>query len=327
MGIPACYFDGKTSRKFAVELAVEAGVAIVTGDIQRHCPIVDLRVSERVRNAARKVTFPDGAYLEILDRSAFNALLAITGYQDSLIVQMQQNWRATLLACFITAAILALGYIFGLPAISEAIAKALPERVERSIGQGTLAFLDERIMAPSQLPQDQRDAIVRRFKALAPPRENAPGYEIIFRKSKIGPNAFALPSGQIVLTDEIIKLVDNDDAVSGILAHELGHLHERHLMRRIIQSSMIGAGAAVLFGDVSAIVASIPTVMLDLKYSRDAEREADDYAMAMFKANGISLSKLTVLFEKIDAKSRESIPYLSSHPSPAERIARIRDAR
>ena len=327
MGIPGSYFDGKTSRKLTVELSVEAGIASITGDIQRDCPIVELRVSERVRNAARKVTFPDGAYFEVLDNADFNALLFATGYQDSLVVRMQQNWRGTLLACFITMAILILGYLYGLPSVSKIIANALPEKVERAIGRGTLDFLDEQIMAPSQLPLEQRDAIVRRFKALVPPRQGVPGYEIVFRKSKIGPNAFALPSGQIVLTDEIVKLVGSDDAVTGVLAHELGHLHEHHLMRRIIQSSVIGAAATVLVGDVSAIVATIPTVMLDLKYSRDAEREADDYAVAMFKANGMRLSELAILFEKINEKSGDSTPYLSSHPSPSERIERIRNAR
>lgn len=327
MGIAAFYFDGKTSRKFQVELTVEGGTAVITGDTQRHCPITDLHVSERMRNAARKVTFPDGAYLEIQDNAAFNQLLWETGHQESFVEQMQQSWRATLIAVVTTIAVLVLGYLYGLPAMSEVIAKTLPEKVERAIGQETLSFLDKRILAPSELPAAQQQAIVSRFNTLVPPQQGVPSYEIIFRKSKIGPNAFALPSGQIVLTDEIVKLVDNEDALMGVLAHELGHLHERHIMRRIIQSSAIGAVATVLFGDVSAVIANIPTVMLDMKYSRDAEREADDYAIAMFKANGINLSTLTLVFEKLEKESGEATPYFSSHPPPSERIERIQKAR
>ncbi|MFY0104218.1 M48 family metallopeptidase, partial [Acinetobacter baumannii] len=85
----------------------------------------------------------------------------------------------------------------------------------------------------------------------------------------------------------------------GVLAHELGHVHRRHLMRRLIQSSAIAATATLLFGDVSAVLANIPTVLLDLKYSRDIEREADDYAIAMFKANGLPRQKLALVFEKL----------------------------
>lgn len=327
MNVPAYYFDGKTSRRLSVVLAVENGLASISGEAERECPIADLRVSERVHNAARKVTFPDGAYLEILDPTAFNHLLAATGHQDSLVVRLQQSWRGAIVAVVATVAVLVLGYLYGLPLASEAIAKALPEKVERAVGSETLAFLDSHLLAPSQLAAERRDAIALRFKSLRPVGPNPPAYEIVFRKSKIGPNAFALPSGQIVLTDEIVKLVDNDDAVMGVLAHELGHLHERHLMRRLIQSSAIGAAAAALFGDVSTIVATVPTLMLDLKYSRDAEREADDYAVAMLKANGIGLSNLTYLFEKLGEKAGDPAPYLSSHPPSSERVERIRKAQ
>lgn len=327
MSIPAFYFDGKTSRRFHVRLSVEAGIATLSGDIDRQCGLDQLRVSERMKNTPRKLTFPDGAYLEVLDNAAFNTLLGETGFQDAWVTRVQQSWHGALLASVAILLALVGGYLYGLPAASEIIAKALPEKVERAIGTETLQFLDRSIFAPSQLPAAQRDAIVERFKALTAPERSATSYQILFRKSKVGPNAFALPSGEIILTDEIIKLAGNDDAVMGILAHELGHLHERHLMRRMIQSTAIGAAAAALFGDVSSLLVSVPTLMLDLKYSRDAEREADRYAIAMLRANGISTSHLADAFEKLDSEAKGTAPYLSSHPPTAERIETIRGAR
>ncbi|MGH8806424.1 MAG: M48 family metallopeptidase [Noviherbaspirillum sp.] len=327
MLVPAFYFDGKTSHRFAVSLTVQEGIAVISGDVHRQCPLADLRVSERLRNASRKVTFPDGAYLEILDNAAFNTLLRQTGHEDSMVVRMQQSWRGALIASLLTIALLALGYLYGLPAAANAIAKTLPENVAHMIGRETLAFLDSRMLAPSRLPTERQAAIVEGFKSLAPPQEGMPRYEILFRKSQIGPNALALPSGQIVLTDELIELADSDDAVMAVLSHELGHLHERHLMQRIIQGATIGAVATVLFGDASSVIANIPTVMLDLKYSRDAEREADDYAIAMMKANGISLAPMVRTFEKLGEKSGDPAPYLSSHPPTEERIEWIRKAQ
>lgn len=311
---------------YRVTLSVDAGIATIAGEAERTCRLGDLRVSERTRNNRRKVTFPDEAYLEIHDSNAFDALLAETGYRDSAVVRMQQSWRRTLIAALLVAAIFVLGYLYGLPLTAKIIADALPEKVERTIGNGTLAFLDQRIFSPSMLPAARRDAIAARFKALAPPQNDAPAYEIVFRKSRIGPNAFALPSGQIVLTDEMVRLIDNDDQLMSVLAHELGHLHERHLTRRIVQSSAIGAVMTMIFGDVSAIVANIPTLILDLKYSRDAEREADDYAIAMLKKNGIPLSQMIAGFEKMKDNNGESAPYLSTHPPTAERIEHIRQA-
>ncbi len=325
--IPALYFDGKTSRVHRVTLSVEDGIAVLSGDAERSCAIAELRVSERARNTSRKVTFPDEAYLEIHDTRAFDTLLAATGHQDSLVVRTQQSWRGTLIAFAATVLVLALGYVYGLPLAAEAIAKALPEKVERSISKGMLEFLDKRILAPSQLPVARQTEIATHFKQLQPPREGAPDYQLVFRKSNIGPNAFALPSGQIILTDELVKLLDNDEQIMGVLAHELGHLHERHLMRRIVQGSAIGAVITLIFGDVSAIIANIPTLLLDMKYSRDAEREADDYAIAMMKANGISLSQLASGFEKMQTQEKEPSSYLSSHPPTTERIAHIRNTR
>lgn len=324
MSIPAFYFDGKTSRRRAVSLTVDAGMAIVAGEAERQCPLADLRVSERLKNAPRKVTFPDGAYLEILDNEEFNALLESTGHQDSVVVKLQQSGRYSLLACAATVAVLVFGYLYGLPVLADVVAKALPANVERAIGQESLSFLDSRMFKPSELPQKRQQEIIERFAALTPPVADAPHYEIVFRKSLIGPNAFALPSGHIILTDEIVELLESEDALLGVLSHELGHLHERHLMRRIIQSSAVGATATVLFGDVSSVVANIPTLMLDLRYSRDAESEADDYAVAMLKANGINPGALADAFESLGKETVEPPPYFSSHPPATERIERIR---
>jgi Zn-dependent protease with chaperone function len=326
--IPASYFDGKTSRVHRVTLSVDAGMATITGEAERTAPITELRVSERTRNGIRKVTFPDDAYLEINNAPEFDALLTETGYRDSAVVRMQQSWRNALLGLIATIAILMLGYLYALPIAANLVAKALPQSVERSISAGTLEFLDKRVLAPSQLPAARREAIHKHFQMMVPPKEGAPSYEIIFRKSNIGPNAFALPSGQIIMTDEMVKLMNNDEQIMGVLAHELGHLHERHLMRRIVQSSAIGAVVTVMFGDVSSIIVTVPTMMLDMKYSRDAEREADDYAIAMMKANGVPLSQLSDSFERMKAKEgQEPPPYLSSHPSTDERIAHIKNAQ
>lgn len=323
MRIPAYYFDGISSRRHWVELSVQAGIATISGDAYREAPLSDLRVSERARHTPRKVTFPDGAYLEVLDNTAFAALLAETGHREPLVVTMQQSWRLTLIALVAIVAVMVLGYLYGLPAAAKTFAYALPEKAERAIGGEALGFLDKHMLAPSVLPAKRQQAIAARFGTLAASRPGAPRYELVFRKSRIGPNAFALPSGHIVLTDEIVNLVVDDEAIMGVLAHELGHLHERHLLRRLIESSAIGVAATALFGDVSSVIANIPTLMLDMKYSRDAEREADDYAGAMLQANGIPLSKLALVFEKLGERATDPAPYFSSHPVTSERIARI----
>ncbi|MFZ6760693.1 M48 family metallopeptidase [Undibacterium sp. Ji50W] len=329
--VAAIYFDGKTSRLHRVEFSVLGDTAYVreiTNDLHegvtRSCPLTELRVSERSRHAPRKVTFSDGAYVEITDHATFNTMLDSTGYQDSTVVQIQQSWSGTLAALIGTIIVLMLCYVYVLPNAARMVAFATPVSVERKLGNGVLEILDKQIFKPSVLPAARQAELSARFQRLRPPRGNSPTYHLVFRKSTIGPNAFALPSGDIIITDEIIKLMNDDDAIMGVLAHELGHLHERHLTRRIIQSSAVGAVATLLFGDVSAVVANIPTLMLDLKYSRDAETEADDYALRMLDANGIAREHLAVAFEKLDALAPGLSPYLSSHPAGSDRVMRIR---
>jgi Zn-dependent protease with chaperone function len=324
--VAGLYFDGRTSRAHRVNLTVEAGVVRLSGETERSCPLDQLHVSEPARHIGRKVTFPDEAYFEVQDAAAFDTLLEQTGYRDSSVVRMQRSRHGILFGVIATILVLVLGYLYLLPFAADAIARHLPAGVERTISKGTLEFLDQHVLKPSRLPAARQAEIVDHFRNLAPPQAGAPSYEIVFRSSRIGPNAFALPSGQIVLTDELAKLLDDDEIMS-VLAHELGHLHERHLMRRLVQSSAVGAVVTLLFGDVSAVVANIPTVLLDMKYSRDAERDADDYAIAMLKTNGIPLSHMADAFEQLKRKEGDGgMPYLSTHPPTAERIAHIRQA-
>lgn len=329
--VAAHYFDGQTSRLYHVTLGVADDCVVLAGDIERTAPLSDMRVSERSSHAARKVTFPDGAYLEVngaVDKAALLDLLHATGYRDSRTVRWQQSWRGALLALVGAIVVLLLAYIFVLPKASDWLARALPVSMERKLGQGMLDFLDQHVFLPSTLSVARQQDLAEHFRRLAMPDNDSASHRIVFRKSKIGPNAFALPSGDIVMTDEMVRLLPDDDAVMGVLAHEMGHLHERHLTRRIIQGSAVAAAATLLFGDVSALISAAPTMLLDLKYSRDIENEADAYAIAVFQKNGIALEHLAAVFIELDKLERGMpSPYLSSHPSSKERIARIRAAQ
>lgn len=328
MSIHASYFDGKTSRRCRVMLSVEDDMAIVSGEASRRCPLSALRVSEASQHGARLVTFPDGAYLEIEDQEGFGRMLAETGHTDTLVARLQQSWRATLLAALAMAAAILLMWRFALPLAGEMVAAMLPTAVERTLGDATLKAVDARMMEPTRLPADRQQRINARFAGLTQSAASAPRYELLFRKSRIGPNAFALPAGRIVLTDELAALLEGDeDALMAVLAHELGHLRHRHLMRRLVHGAAIGAASMALFGDASGLVAGLPALMLDLRYSREAEREADLYAAGFLKAGGLSAATLARALERLADGKEDGPAYLSSHPATEERIVRLRALR
>ena len=325
------YFDGVTSRAHRVTLAVRDDAVHLTGDAQRSTPLAEMRVAERIARAPRKLTFPDEATFEADDQAALDALLHATGHRDSIVVRAQQSWHSALAAICVTAGVLAVSYLFVLPAAADLVAHNLPVSVERQIGKGTLALLDRHVFSPSRLPEARRGELAARFARLVPPETvdgPAPEWHLVFRKSRIGPNAFALPSGHIVLTDEMVELLQDDDgAVMATLAHELGHLHGRHLTRRLVQGSVVAAAGLLISGDASSLVAGLPALALDLHYSRDAEREADDYAVALLERNGLPLVYLERVFQAFQSMEQDGphVPaYLSSHPDTADRLARVR---
>jgi Zn-dependent protease with chaperone function len=148
-----------------------------------------------------------------------------------------------------------------------------------------------------------------------------------FRTSRaIGPNAFALPGGIIVITDELVALAKSDDELLAVLAHELGHVRLRHTMRRLLESSAVAMLIAGITGDIastSSLAASAPAVLLQSKFSRDNETEADRFAFDLMRRAGIDPKYFAVLLARLEAK-RGPGPFpafLSSHPPSAERNA------
>ena len=327
--VDARYFDGRSSRARAVRLSVDDGHLDIVGDnITRRVPLTELRVSEPLAHAPRIVTLADGAFCEIADNAVFSQILAASGHRDSIVVTWQNRWRGAFIALLGLIAFLFVAYRWVLPVAAESAALRVPLAWEERLGREATAFLEKRVFSKTQLSSERRDALTDRFVAITP--EDGRHYAIRFRASKIGPNALALPGGAIYVTDELVELAPDDDAVLGVLAHELGHIERRHLMRRLFASAAVGAAAAVLFGDVSTVLAALPAILIELDYSREMEREADLYAVDLLRANGISTGSVATLFERMQKAHDKRGPksewptYLSTHPPTPERIELFR---
>lgn len=327
--VDARYFDGRSSRSHAVRLSVNDGDLDIAGDeVARREALSRLRVSEPLKHAPRIVTFDDGAFCEIADNATFSQILATSGHRDSWVVSWQNQWRGAVVAVFALIAFLFIVYRWVLPIAAEYAAVRVPVAWEENLGREATAFLEKRVFSATKLSEERRSALVERFEALAP--QDGRDYEIRFRASKIGPNALALPGGAIYVTDDLVELAPDDDAVIGVLAHELGHIEQRHLMRRLFSSAAVGAATAVLIGDVSTVLAAVPALLIDLDYSREMEREADLYAVELLRANGISTGSVATLFERMQTVHEKRGPqsdwptYLSTHPATPERVELFR---
>jgi len=330
VGLNAVYYDGKSARPRRVAIVLDGNTLVVRGnEVERRERLASLRVSEPLGAAPRIVTFADGAHCEIRDHDAFAQLLRDSQHKDGWVVRMQNRWGWALAAVMLTVAAVAAGYRWGLPAAAEWIAFRLPPRLLASMGESSLEFLDKGILHPSKLTAARQERLKQAFEGLEQPSKTSPAHTIVFRNGgPIGANAFALPNGTIVVTDQLVSSAKNDDEISGVLSHELGHLERRHSLRMLIQGSMVGFVVGWYVGDVSSVAAGLPSAMLQARYSRDFEREADAYAAQMLKLNGISPSVLAHMLERMQAKARKASAqtvdpfagYLDSHPATQERI-------
>ncbi len=153
-----------------------------------------------------------------------------------------------------------------------------------------------------------------------------------FRKGKgVGANAFALPSGIVVMTDEMVALARNDDELAAVLAHEAEHVRGRHGMRHILQNSMTVLIVSAVTGDIasiSSLASTVPTVLIDAKYSRDFEREADAAVAVYLRSRKIPLKRYADILARLQAELDKKVPgesmparnYLSTHPPTEDRI-------
>jgi Zn-dependent protease with chaperone function len=330
--IPVTYFDGRTSRARPATLAVEARQAVLrddTGAELRRAAWSDVRVSERVRHAPRLVTFADGAFCQITDHAAFDRVLAAAGHREGLVSRAQSSWRVAGLALPVLLAVLMLGYFVVVPWCAGMVARAVPTQVEADLGGMALASLDQSFVKPSQLPAATQDRIRSDFAALALPLDAGHHYQILFRQGgDLGANAVALPGGAIVVTDELVRLVGTGPGMMGVLAHEAGHVAMRHGLKQVIQGSALGALSAYLFGDLSTVLAGVPAAMLTLRYSRDHEREADDFAIKVMQRNGLSPAALADVLTRLASQGKEgrAPAFLSTHPQTRARIEALRSA-
>jgi Zn-dependent protease with chaperone function len=151
----------------------------------------------------------------------------------------------------------------------------------------------------------------------------------------MGPNAFALPGGTVVMTDDLAKLATDDDQLSAVLAHEIGHVRGRHGLRLGLQAAGVAALTAALFGDavsITGLAVTLPTAILQNGYSRELETEADEYAFQRLREVGLSptaFAEMMQLFEKEHEKylgKGASMDYFSTHPATAKRIERALQA-
>ncbi len=350
--IKGWWYPSGSSARHDAELSYNGSLFTVTPS--QSSPItggfLELEISPRVGNIARKVMLPDGSLFETKDNDAVDALLRRSGHRaqrSGLLYQLETKWPwigaavvATLLSLFATTR-------WGIPWVSREIAYSLPMSANEMISRETLELLDELILDDSQLPQSRQQHIRAHFeKYLVPLQEEEFPYRLHFRSMQNTPNAFALPSGDIIITDKLIEIAENQQEIDSVLLHEIGHVVHRHGLRQILQSSFMTVAVIMISGDLASVndlAIALPVFLLENHYSRKNEGEADLYAFECMMAAGIDPIHFSTIMARISnemldnrgqedagpkktpesdrAENSESLlKYLSTHPPTPERM-------
>ncbi|UZP66416.1 M48 family metallopeptidase [Desulfovibrio mangrovi] len=336
------YYDGNSAQPYPVDIQSEA----------RHLRILSPSGATMAIWARESIVLPDfmnppyclthlqgggdsGERLTVANKAAHARLEPFL--RDIRKTARRSSLRRLLRA---GAAIWVLGLLLWwvFPYATEAVVNMVPLEVERRLGEDVrdqVGVLLARKQDGNVSECDKAegvgmlDALVGRLAAA----EDSP-YAFSVRVVDSGiVNAFAAPGGAILVTSGLIEKAESPEELAGVLAHEMGHVKERHGLR-----SMAGAYGlqllAVLFSGNSSNMTGdtargLAMYMTTSSWSREFERDADAHAFALLRKAGMSADGLIAFFQRLDKEAKEddsflpSLELLSSHPATEERIAML----
>ena len=280
------------------------------------------------------------------DRSVLkNPILKQHAHLSSAMSRAQNkrrfNWLV-LAAVVLLCVLVPVGLLGNLDMASKLVAKQVPAQWEEKLG--TMSFdqyrLQHEIMDITEAKQLLTPLVHPLLAALPDKR-----YDYKFYISDAPQlNAFALPSGIVVINAGLILAADSAEQVLGVLGHEITHVREQHGIRNLISSAGSYLIISAILGDVSglmAVVVDAAPLLINQGYSRQFESEADDLGFDMLVAADIDpkglaqffqelMVKETQLLAKIEDEDQRSVieaglGFLSSHPATQTRINNLQE--
>lgn len=331
------FYPAASSRRIEAQLvAAPGGTLIVTGkdgSVLGEWSAARTDIADRIGSTPRFITFADGSTFETLENDRVDALIAGRRSSVSGFIHDLERFHPRLALVVAAVALLAFGlYRLALPVMVEIAVLVTPPALPQLMSAAALESLDRTVFSPSDLPVPRRAAIEKVFGELAQHgKRGVGGYTLRFRDGgAIGPNAFALPDGTLVLTDQLVALAGEKlDPVAGVLAHEIGHVDHEHSLRQLYRLAGVTGLILLVGGDIGAGAEDLliqGTALLALSHSRANEAEADRYSVRLMARAGRNPAAIAEFFEILRDRysDRSELDFLSTHPATPARIREIR---
>lgn len=336
MAVEGRYYDGRSARSEPLRVEIDAGGLLrPEPPLFDPVPVAQLRLSSRIGNMPATIRLPSGATIETADHETLDRWRRQFGLGRNLAHALERRLSLAVAALVLVALIVVAGAAWGIPWVSKLVADVLPERIIAQLGEGTLQALDKTVLGSSRLGPERQSELAAILHSLLPDSPTGLYYRLLHRDGYwLGANAFALPDGTIIVTDQLVELADDDHEIAAVLLHEIGHVVHRHGVRQVISHAGLAAMTAAILGDISAagtLALALPNVLMESSYSRAMEWEADSYALERMDQLGIPRASLGGILDRMSAEATDDEAqsaawgmYFSSHPPTSDRIERFR---
>lgn len=193
-------------------------------------------------------------------------------------------------------------------------------------------------LAQDSSAQNLVDEIGQRIVASSPAGQSPYEFDFHLLADDQTINAFALPGGQIFITQGLLEQLSTEGEIAGVLGHEIGHVVARHSAEHIAKAQLTEGltGAAVIAAydpdnPSSARTAQMAVLigqLINMKYGRDDELESDFLGVCFLNDTGYDPSELIGVMEVLAASRQGQQPpeFFSTHPNPERRVQRIQEA-
>jgi len=330
------YLDGRTAARQSVTIRLMREGLEITTEVggTRFWPYRELRQTqgsyageevrlERGGELPETLLIPDAAFLQSLHEAAPHVG---PRFHDPRRRSARLRWTIVA-AGGVLAATVAI-YLWAIPLLAALVTPHVPVAWEETLGRSAVFYLappERRCVDPAL--GAAMDAIAGRLLAAGPP---SPYTMRIYVVNRPEVNALAAPGGHVVIFHGLLERTSTPEELAGVMAHELQHILRRHTTRAVIQDVGTGLLLMALSGDVTGPLAyglQTARALGELRYSRRNEEEADLEGMKMLLAARVDPAGMIAFFAKMQKEEGDqpkALTYLSSHPMPAERIARLK---
>lgn len=324
-------YEGKAEKHIAYLEADNENTRLrvtVNGRIHEYA-FSECRLSQPLGSLPDSLFFADGNCFTAPRNVPLHTVVSTRKVSGSFIHAVEKNKFALIGAVTGIACVFLLYFMLFIPAASSAITKIVPDEFSLYLGKYSLELIDEEHFSKSRLPAEKQREVTALFLSVIPDtlKQDKLPLKIVFRHSEGGANAFTLSDGTIIVTDDLIKMIDHDDELAAILLHEMGHHYHRHVMRSLVESSVLAITFMWFTGDINGIEDTLVHSggsLLALSYSRNMEKDADAFAAEEMKAQHRSLKMMISVFTKLsDSSDDDEYSFLSTHPGWESRIKAI----